>query len=393
LQFLNSNMSGFHDARLRTIQRLEAGLDPDDADIDILHDGPFASDEVSDIQRHLSDIFYQEKPKSIYASEAPTWYKRVGVGEKLQGLPIASFLSLTKKPESWTKTEQAARTIWVAATGVVRAGEQIIAHSDTCIREEAGQIHQGETPRRPLEELRDMDERRSWAEPWQRVLMFFVRTQVCRLVSKAYRSGLIQGDVESDTGVEANIRRQSSDNWQGPRYRFTAQQQAAWDRLSQAADEYPIRQMRSREPGGLEFRLNPLELACLQFCVELLDQHYQASAFECALVCALAALGYDQDGWLPLNSYVDILSKAIRIGQSFVVQHTLLLGSDSEDLFDYMKRKKAGYRTGEVGCEIPSPFDRAGMTRSELLYSWVKTTTVVGTKSPMDWMIGVAFEI
>jgi hypothetical protein len=69
---LNSNMSGFHNARLRIIQRLEAGLNPDDADIDILHDGPFASDKVSDIQRHLSDIFYKEQPKSIYASEAPT---------------------------------------------------------------------------------------------------------------------------------------------------------------------------------------------------------------------------------------------------------------------------------------------------------------------------------
>jgi hypothetical protein len=94
-----------------------------------------------------------------------------------------------------------------------------------------------------------------------------------------------------------------------------------------------------------------------------------------------------------LNFYVDILSKAIRIGQSFVVQHTLLLGSDSEDLFDYMKCKKAGHWMGEMACEIPSVFDRVRMTRSDLLYSWLKTTTVVGTKSPMDWMIGVAFEI
>jgi hypothetical protein len=177
-------MSGFHDAKLRIIQRLEAGLDPDDADIDILHDGPFASDEVSDIQRHLSDIFYKEQPKSIYASEAPTWYKRVGVGEKLQALPIASFLSLTMKPESGTKTDQAARTIWEAVEDVVRVGEQIIAHSDTCIREEAAEIHPGKTPHQPLQALLDRAKHRSWAEPWQRVLMFFVRTQVCLVVSE-----------------------------------------------------------------------------------------------------------------------------------------------------------------------------------------------------------------
>jgi hypothetical protein len=194
--------------------------------------------------------------------------------------------------------------------------------------------------------------------------------------------------MESDTGVEANTHRQGSVNWQGPQYRFTERQQIAWDRLWQAADDYPSNSL----PDAPAFRLNSLQLACLQFCVELLDQHYRASAFECPLVCALAAQGYDQNGWLPLNSYVDILSKAIRIGQSFAVQHTLLLGSDSEDLFEEMERKLAGDWSGAVLCEIPSEFDTAGKTRSELLYSWL-TTTLVGTKSPMAWMMSIAFEI
>jgi hypothetical protein len=192
---------------------------------------------------------------------------------------------------------------------------------------------------------------------------------------------------------EANIRRQASDNWQGPRYRFTAEQQTAWERLWQAADDYPTRDMRSGLPDAGAFRLNPLQLACLQFCVALLDQHYQASEFECALVCALAALGYDQDGWLPLNSYVDILSKAIRLGQFFAVQHTLLLGSDSEELFEEMERKMAGDWSGAVLCEIPLEFDRAKMTRSELLYSWLNAKAVIGTKTPMDWMMSIAFEV
>lgn len=191
-------MSDFQDARLRIIQRLEAGLDPDDADIDILHEGPSClSDELPDIQRPLSDVFHEEQPRLIYACQAPTWYKRVGVGEKLQGRPIASVLSLTKEPEAGAKmTEVAARTIWEAAAGVVRVGEQIIAHSPTCIREEAAQIHQGKTPHRPLKALLDTDERRPRAEPWQRILMFFVRTQVCDMSlgirAKVHRSALIQ---------------------------------------------------------------------------------------------------------------------------------------------------------------------------------------------------------
>jgi hypothetical protein len=198
--------------------------------------------------------------------------------------------------------------------------------------------------------------------------------------------------MDSDMGVEANTSRQASDNCQGPPYQFTAQQQSAWDRLCQTANDSPIEPMHS-DPDASVFRLNSLQLACLQFCVELLNQHYHDSAFECALVCALAALGYDQDGWLPLNSYVDILSKAVRIGQSLVVQHTLLLGSDSEDLFEDMQCKKDGDWTGEVLCEIPSISDRTRATRSDLLSSWLRTTIVVGTKSPMDWMLSIAFEI
>jgi hypothetical protein len=124
--------------------------------------------------------------------------------------------------------------------------------------------------------------------------------------------------------------------------------------------------------------------------VELLNQHHRSSALECALVYALAALGHDSNCWLNWRSYADLLDKAIRIAQSFMVQHTLRSGSDSEDHFEDMERKKAGDSWGEVACEVPSELNRPRPTRSEWLYSWLKTTTTVGTKSPMDWMIRIA---
>ena len=135
----------------------------------------------SDLEDDDDDELYPGPPSLIYASHASTWYNRVKIGDYLRGVSVTPFLSLTRTPEVGAKkTERAARTIWEAAAGVVRVGEQIIAHSDTYIRKEAAQIHPGETPRRPLEALLDADKSRSWAEPWQRVLMFFVRTQVCR---------------------------------------------------------------------------------------------------------------------------------------------------------------------------------------------------------------------
>lgn len=101
--------------------------------------------------------------------------------------------------------------------------------------------------------------------------------------------------------------------------------------------------------------MNPLQRACLKFCLELLGQSYQTSAFECALVCAWAALGFDEGGWLPLSSYVDVISKAIRMSQSFGFHVALLLGSDSKRRFAEMERKNAGDRPGEEEfCEVPS---------------------------------------
>ncbi|KAJ5249574.1 hypothetical protein N7524_011890 [Penicillium chrysogenum] len=80
-------------------------------------------------------------------------------------------------------------------------------------------------------------------------------------------------------------------------------------------------------------------------------RHSGSSALECALVYALAALGHDSNCWLNWRSYADLLDKAIRIAQSFMVQHTLRSGSDSEDHFEDMERKKAGDSWGEVACE------------------------------------------
>ncbi|KAJ6117868.1 DNA helicase recq [Penicillium sp. IBT 18751x] len=147
---------------------------------------------------------------------------------------------------------------------------------------------------------------------------------------------------------------------------------------------------KGSEEDASTFRLNTLQHACLDFCIALLDQPYQTSAFDCALVCGLAALGYDHRGWLPFNAYVDILSKAIRIGQSFVVHYALLKGSDSEDYFDYMEGKDAKEWQGEEACHI---LNKKGLEFSEWLSALRNSRMVFGTKNPMGWMMSIAFEI
>jgi len=133
-----------------------------------------------DDKRHLDDY----KPRWIDASQAPTWYMRTGLGEYLQDLPIAPFLSWTKTPgESGAETGPA-QAIWNAAARMVQVGEQILTHSDEFILKNAARIHPNEAYLEPLQALKEPKTLSCWSEPWQRVLMFFVRTQVCHLVSR-----------------------------------------------------------------------------------------------------------------------------------------------------------------------------------------------------------------
>lgn len=145
-------------------------------------------DEPDEIPSRPSGVYHNEQSRLIYVSRASTWYKRVGLSNYLRDTPLVPFLDLAKDAaESGGDIEAAAQAIWNALAGVVRVGEQNITHSGRAVREKAAQIHRDRKPRGPLEAFRGVDELRLWVEPWQRVLMFFVRTQVRSLVSARKR--------------------------------------------------------------------------------------------------------------------------------------------------------------------------------------------------------------
>ncbi|EAU31635.1 predicted protein [Aspergillus terreus NIH2624] len=71
--------------------------------------------------------------------------------------------------------------------------------------------------------------------------------------------------------------------------------------------------------------LEPRERACLEFCVELLNQRHRTHEYESALVCVMAVLGRGRDGWRDPKSYPPILSRVIKIARFFVVEKALWL--------------------------------------------------------------------
>jgi hypothetical protein len=71
------------------------------------------------------------------------------------------------------------------------------------------------------------------------------------------------------------------------------------------------------------FTLSPIQAACLDFCIELLNQRIRVDEYECAFIYALAVIGRGKTGWRTPESYPPILSKVIKVARFMVVNKAL----------------------------------------------------------------------
>ncbi|KAL1617118.1 hypothetical protein SLS56_011121 [Neofusicoccum ribis] len=70
-------------------------------------------------------------------------------------------------------------------------------------------------------------------------------------------------------------------------------------------------------------KLSGIQKACLDFCIELLNQRITQREYDSALVCALAVQGVTPTGWREPGLYTAILSAIIKVGRFMVVQKAL----------------------------------------------------------------------
>lgn len=140
--------------------------------------------------------------------------------------------------------------------------------------------------------------------------------------------------------------------------------------------------------------MSPLQLACLQFCIELLDQGYHESPYECALVCVLGALSYNCDGWLKPQLYHSIVCRVHRIAQGLVLHYTLLLGSDAKEILRGISARVTSRAVMEDVVELPEMKD-CSTVRShwEWLHDWVEHKMLASTKTPIGWMIMMSVKL
>jgi hypothetical protein len=97
------------------------------------------------------------------------------------------------------------------------------------------------------------------------------------------------------------------------------------------------------------FVMTPLEMACLEFCIELLNQKTKVHKYESPLVCAMAVLGRGKQGWRDPDSFPLIISRVLKVARFLVVQKALWLDPQHWEIIQmWVAAAEQGLWTGEA---------------------------------------------
>ncbi|QGA20956.1 hypothetical protein EYB26_008666 [Talaromyces marneffei] len=338
-----------------------------------------------------------------HIDEANPWLRRTGWVPYLHSFSSTQLLEYIDMPAMDDAVnhspvadldEHAIQAIWTAMGQVGQISQQSVIHTGVFVRMEAIRTERHQTRYQPLEAYQDLETMTERVRPWQQMLMFFWRTQQC-----------------------------ASDE-RHPPYRFTQRQRAAWNRLVQVAHpqippQNPRRsivlQPGQRRPWELSPSpissesshsedesftdddemdeeihedpeldpkldpapqsaippLTPLQRACLDFCIELLNQRVVHREYDCALVGAMAVLGVrDRGGWRTPEDYPPILSKVIKLARFMVVRKAMELAENEDDAEPASSMQE-------------NDWDRCLQWVTQMMDRFM----VRGSQSPMQWML------
>ena len=303
------------------------------------------------------------------SDEVNPWLRRTGWIPYLTGCPQSDLLAAVRKPDEQAERqdEVIASIVWGAVGDMAVMAEGAVRRSGVMLRFEAMRTEINQVRYTPLEPYREQDRVHEQCQPWQQMVTFFVRTQ--------------QEHV-----------------WQTPPYRFNNRQKRAFERLMSAArqqaacrgsesgsssddgessDEEPDTDheattengnRRDTVPGGTK----TVQLAALEFCIELLNQTMQQRETEMALVCALAVLGVRPTGkgFRDEQTFPSILSSIIKVAHSMVVlQAERLTGHIGEEEW--------------AAIDSPCTFDDSGYESEQTR----RHTRKRSTRSGFRWVI------
>ncbi|KAL4947037.1 hypothetical protein BDW69DRAFT_199945 [Aspergillus filifer] len=177
----------------------------------------------------------------------------------------------TPDPNLEDAVGRATRAVWDTMDQLARRSQHTMQQCGNGIRMAAISTMPNQTPYQPLRAYMDGKSIQDHVQPWQQILLFIIRTQT----NWPWRKGK-------------------------PGYTMTTRQRKTWQQLWQLARR--------------NFTMSPLETACLEFCIKLLNQKIKVHEYKSPLVCAMAVLGRGKKTWLGPNSYPPMISRVLKEG-------------------------------------------------------------------------------
>lgn len=332
------------------------------------------------------------------ADEANPWLRRTQWAEYLKGSDPDDLIQCVRRPEHGDplESERTAAVVWDALEAVTYRSQRVTALTGHTIRIAAIRVQRDQLPHKPLQAYMDADSIQRHCLPWQQILMFFARTQIPH-------------------------------QWKSPPYHLTRRQRLSWEHLWKQAglslahpapdrgeerspEERPDSDVASEcsddsddstdgEPYATDIGrpLTDLDRACLDFCIELLNQQIHVKDYECALLCALAVQGNGPGGWRTADTFPPILSKVIKIARFMVVHTALLLDPNAASIMQQMQdpRNVSDWQSESPlndpsfvtsGSHVPAMAPKT-RTFAQWVDHMVDLFMVRGSRSPIQWML------
>ncbi|KAF9882584.1 hypothetical protein FE257_006232, partial [Aspergillus nanangensis] len=270
-------------------------------------DAVWAAWEQAQVQQAHQPI----EPDEIH--DANPWLRRTGWPKLLQGITGPDLLRsvATPEPDPMDPIEQGVQVLWETVDQLARRSQRTVQHCGAAIRMEAVRTQAGQLPYQPLLAYMDESSVQKHVQPWQQVLAFIARTQ-------------------------------QPHDWGSPAYDFTPRQRRKWDHLWELIQQPEIPIAQDLDETLRPWIMQPREQACLEFCVELLNQRPRTHEYESVLMCAMAVLGRSETGWRDPESYPPIISRVIKIARFMVVQKALWLDPAVPHIIEMWQKKQTG---------------------------------------------------
>ena len=240
------------------------------------------------------EAIVMDKARTISESErydANPWLKRTGWAEYLSGIDRQELLNAVQPPIP-TK-EPVAHAIWCAVDELAVLSQQTAStRVGYFVRMEAVRVECAQTKYEPLKPYMDRKEISRYALPWKKILMFIVRTQQpCTWTIPKYRMDKRENEAFDEvkrTAIRVAMESEEFD--------WDSDVEIEFNDISDD-EERPSTSQDIRVGRQEQGKTTGLVRTVLNFCIALLQRKAKSSDYDSTLICALAVLGVNEEGW------------------------------------------------------------------------------------------------